>query len=249
MSAATSPESAKGAHFVGTLTDVLDRVEYRRIDSSEQFDPVYKLRYEAYRRENFIPFNSLGTLRDEFDEEPNAMCFGVYIGGVLVSSLRLHHLTPECRMSPSYSVFTDILDPLLDDGLTFIDPTRFTADYEATLVYPALPFLTLRLAVMATIQREVTICLHSVRPEHVAFYRRVFQSHQLGAQRFYHGLTFPMELWGTQRAIVYDRTMKRYPFFRSTREEREQLFGPQARSPLLVQASARAAQNLDTLDA
>ena len=242
MGASTQPAPATQLHFSGTLTDILDRVEYRRVDSSEHFDPVYRLRYEAYRREEWIPFNSLGTLRDEFDDQPNSMCYGVYIDGSLVSSLRLHHLTPGCRMSPAYSVFTDVLDPLLDQGLTFIDPTRFTADYEASLAYPALPFLTLRLAVMATINYRVTICLHSIRPEHVAFYRRVFDSYMLADQRFYHGLSFPMELWGTRAAAVYDRTMRRYPFFHSTTEERSQLFGPPHRSPLLIRASARAAQ-------
>ena len=57
------------------------------------------------------------------------------------------------------SVFPDILDPMLDAAHTFIDPGRFTADYEASLAYPALPFLTLRIAVMASGSSRPTYCL------------------------------------------------------------------------------------------
>ena len=241
MSAAAQNQVAPASNFAGTLIDILDRVEYRRVSTSEQFDPVYRLRYEAYRREEFIPFNNHGTLRDEFDELPNSFCYGVYIDGELVSSLRIHHLTPECRMSPSYSVFTDVLDPLLDAGATCIDPTRFTSDFEATLAYPALPFLTLRLAVMATRHFRATYGLHSVRPEHGPFYKRVLSSGLIAGPRYYHGLSFPMELWGTLAQEVYPKTLRRYPFFDSTDEERRRLFSPN-QSPLWIRPTARAAQ-------
>jgi hypothetical protein len=224
------------------LIDILDRVEYRRVPIEDQFDPVFRLRYEAYRREDFIPFNTGGVLRDEFDDQPNAFCYGVYIDGRLVSSLRIHHLTPDCRMSPSYAVFTDVLEPMLDAGATFVDPTRFTSDFEATLAYPALPFLTLRLAVMATKYFNADYGLHSVRPEHGAFYKRVLSSSLIAGPRYYHGLTFPMELWGTEAPKVYEKTLRRYPFFASTDQERQQLYAPPHRSPLWVHPSARAAQ-------
>ncbi|MEO6014307.1 MAG: acyl-homoserine-lactone synthase [Devosia sp.] len=238
--AAQNPPQA-GTNFAGTLTDILDRVEYRRVPAGQQIDPVYRLRYEAYRREDFIPFNSLGMLRDEFDDLPNAYCYGIYIDGELVSSLRLHHMTREHKMSPSYSVFTDVLDPLLEAGHTFIDPGRFTADLEASLAYPALPFLTLRIAVMATWYFHVKYCLSTVRPEHVAFYRRVFNSSKLGDARYYHGLSFPMEMWACDCPIVYPKLMLRYPFFNSTEREREQLFGPPHVSPLWIHTTARDA--------
>jgi len=221
----------------------MDRVEYRRVRPDEQFDPVYKLRYEAYRREDFVPFSPGGMVQDEFDELPNAFCYGIYIDGQLVSSLRLHHLDREHRMSPSYSVFTDVLEPLIEQGATIIDPGRFTTDYEASLAYPALPFLTLRIAVMAVWHFRVKYCLSTVRPEHAAFYRRVFRSTRLAEARFYHGLSFPMEMWTCDCPVVYPELLMRYPFFRSTEEERQRLFSPPHQSPLWIHPSARAAQN------
>lgn len=240
--AAKLPENGV-SKFAGTLIDLLDRVEYRRVSVNDQFDPVYRLRYEAYRREESIPINSQRVVRDEFDELPNVHCFGVYMDGDLVSSLRLHHLTPDFRDSPSHSVFPDVLDPILDQGLTILDPGRFTADYEASLAYPALPFLTLRVGVMAIQHFGVKYCLSSVRPEHGAFYRRVFKSVAMSEPRYYHGLTFPMVLYVCDLLSDWEGFLKRYPFFRSTPEERQRLFGSTGRTHLsLVKSSARQAQ-------
>jgi len=242
MSAAPRDQVASASNFVGTLIDILDRVEYRRVSPEQQSDPVYKLRYEAYRREEFVPFNPAGTVHDEFDDLPNAYCYGIYIDGQLVSSLRLHHVTREHKLSPSYSVFPDVLEPLLEAGDSFIDPGRFTADLEASLAYPALPFLTLRIAVMATWHFRVKYCLSTVRPEHAAFYRRVFNSTQLSEARYYHGLAFPMEMWACDCPVVYPKLMRRYPFFDSTEEERQHIFSPPHASALWVHPTARAAQ-------
>lgn len=244
MSAASGYEPQRPlppSQFAGTLVDLLDRVDYRRVDQSVLLDPVYKLRYAAYRRENFVPVNSDETVRDEFDDAANSWCFGVHVDGRLISSLRIHYLTPENRSSPSYFVFPDVLDPLLDQGMTFVDPSRFSADHEASLAYPALPFLTLRIAVMATRYFSSDYGLHCVRPEHGAFYKRVLSSQLMAPVRFYHGLTFPMQLWGTEAKKVYAKTIRRYPFFDSTAEERTELFGGRGQTAA-IRPTARLAQ-------
>jgi len=249
MSAAPTSDRVPLSNFTTTLIDLMDRVEYRRVSADEQMDPVYRLRYEAYRREEFIPVNSQEIVRDEFDELPNAYCYGVYLDGKLVSSVRFHYLTPEFRHSPSHSVFTDVLDPLLDRGMTIIDPGRFTADYEASLAFPALPFLTLRIPTMAIWHFRVKYCLNSVRPEHAAFYRRVYRSIQLSEARYYHGLSFPMVLYACDLLSIEDDLFRRYPFFRSTPEEREQLFGGQGTAVKAIRPSVRQAQRLVELGA
>ena len=218
-----SPQTVS-SRFAGALLDVLDRVEYARVRMDETSSPIYKLRYDAYRREEFVPFNDAGIVTDDLDGTGNAYAFGVFIDGELVSSLRIHHLTQQCRKAPSMKSFPDVLGPLLDQGQSFVDPSRFTADYEASLAYPALPFLTLRLAVMATDYFETTSCLSLVRREHAAFYRRVFGSVEMGSAREYPGLAFPVVLFGSDRRINLQQIYKRYPFFRSTFEEQERLF-------------------------
>src|SRR5690606_2237964 len=88
----------------------------------------------------------------------------------------------------------------------------------------------------------VRYVLSSIRPEHAAFYRRVYRSEQLAGPRYYHGLTFPMVLYACDIPVMYEDMLRRYPFFRSTPEERNALFGPEGRSGL-VMASARDARH------
>jgi len=240
----TAAQAGPPSRFSGTLLDVLDTVSYQRVHPEIIDDPVYRLRYRAYTREGFMDHNPQEICIDDLDGTPNSMCFGVYIEGELVSSLRLHLITPDCRKSPSMKVFPDVLGPMADAGMSFIDPSRFTADHEASLAYPALPFLTLRLAAMASIHFHADQCLALVRPEHTAFYRRVFGSEQLGDVRAYPGLHFPVCLYGASIGNIRARVFQRFPFFLSTAEERQQLFASDALvHGLRIPASARRAYN------
>lgn len=240
-------QPSSNSRFATTLIDLLDHVRYRRVSTDQQFDPVYRLRYEAYRRENFVASSPDAVTRDEFDDLPNCYCYGVYIEGQLVSSLRFHHVSPEHPTSPCMSVWPDVLQPLLDQGKGFIDPGRFTADYEASLAYPALPYLTLRLAAMACEYFPVRYCMSAVRPEHTAFYRRIFGAMALGEERRYATLAFPMQLYAAEVPAIRDRVADRYPFFMSTPEEREALFGRNNPDVPAIAPSARQAQRLELL--
>lgn len=250
MSAAPSSESGTISRFAGTLIDLLDRVEYRRIGPDDEFDPIYRLRYEAYRREEFIPFNSDQMVRDEYDDLPNVYSYGVYIDGGLVSSVRFHHLTADYRHSPNYKIYRDVLDPILDAGHVVLDPGRFTSDREASLAYPALPFLTLRIPTIAVRHFGAKYCLNSVRPEHGAFYRRVYRSVAMSEPRYPPGLSFPIVLYACDLLPIWDDLIRRYPFFDSTDDERRAMFGPAGRAtPSIIKPSARLAQRLDELEA
>lgn len=209
---------------VASLADILDQVRYRRVRLDDLDDPVYRLRYDAYRREEFIPINSQKVAGDSFDETPNAYCYGVYIGTQLVSSVRFHHVTATNRFSPCRTIWPEILDPILDAGQSYIDPSRFTVDHEASLIYPGLPFLTLRLAAMACVHFQADHCLSAVRLEHSAFYRRVFLSKRVGEIRTYKELKFPVYLYSTRVPEIEQDVYRRYPVFRSTHAERSELF-------------------------
>lgn len=248
MSAATQA-SVGTSQFALTLIDLLDRVHYRRVSVTEQFDPVYRLRYEAYRREEFIPVNSQQITRDSYDEAPNCYCFGVYIDDRLVSSIRLHIVTPQERTSPSRGIWPEVLDGILDKGGSYIDPSRFTADHDASLAFPALPYLTLRMAVMACEHFKATYCISSVRPEHAPFYRRVFGSEQLAGEGYWGELTFPVCLYASYIPVMYPRVITRYPFFNSTAEEREILFGAEPRPVRAIAPTARQAHRLHLVGA
>jgi hypothetical protein len=222
--AAAEVASHPASRFAGNLMDMMDRVAYARVRTDATDNPVYRLRYEAYRREESVPFSDHGVVVDDLDSAPNGMAFGVHIDGELVSSIRLHHVSRKHPFGPSMKSCPDVLEPLLERGETFIDPSRFTSDYEASLAYPALPFLTLRIAVMASIHFKADACLALVRPEHTAFYRRVFGSEQMSDTRIYPGLKFPVTLYGAYVNTKLPATLRRYPFFMSTEDERQRLF-------------------------
>jgi hypothetical protein len=59
-----------------------------------------------------------------------------------------------------------------------------------------LPFLTLRVAAMASVHFNADLCLALVRPEHGPFYKRVFGSEIMSDVRTYPGLHFPVALFG-----------------------------------------------------
>lgn len=240
---AAAARVGKPSRFSGTLLDILDRVSYMRVDPSVIDDPIYRLRYRAYTREGFMDHNPQEICIDDLDATANGMSFGIYIDGQLVSSIRLHHLTQTCPHSPSMKVFPDVLGPMLDQGMSFIDPSRFTADHEASLAYPALPFLTLRMAAMASVHFGADRCLALVRPEHGAFYKRVFGSEPLGEARSYPGLHFPVALFAASVEAIRSRVAERFPFFLSTPAERQQLFTQKLEKAgnLHVPASARQA--------
>ena len=235
------------SRFATSLIDLLDRVQYRRVSVDEQLDPVYRLRYQAYRREEFIPTNSQQVTRDRYDEADNCFCFGVYIDERLVSSVRLHIAGPDDPTSPSAAIWPDILGGIVEKGQVYIDPSRFTADHEASLEFPAIPYLTLRTAVMACEHFKATYCISSVRPEHSAFYRRVFGSEQLAGEGYWGELTFPVCLYASYIPVMYPRVIRRYPFFDSTPEERAALFAPGHKGIVGITPSARQAQRLQML--
>ena len=111
---------------------------------------------------------------DHYDDAPNTWIFGVHVQGELYSSIRVSVLTSECRTSPSADMYSDVLHPELDRGKIIVDPTRFVADPEKAKKFPELPYVTVRLGWVACGHFNADLGLASVRPEHRAFYRRVF---------------------------------------------------------------------------
>jgi len=90
---------------------LLDRVEYRPVETPEEKNCIYLMRYRAYLHGGLILPSESRRVSDQYDDAPNALTFGVYVDGELSSSLRLHVLTSEWRMSFATELFGDVLDP------------------------------------------------------------------------------------------------------------------------------------------
>ncbi|MCQ8872930.1 hypothetical protein NP945_13950 [Mesorhizobium sp. LMG17149] len=235
-----SPDSMSS--FARNVSAMLERTEYRRCDKGEDLEDIYRLRYKSYRLNDMVPENPEHIVHDELDEAENCSKFGVYIDGILVSTVRIHHASRATPQSPSTTVYGDILRPMLAAGAHFADPSRFAADPDWSKVYPQIPYLTLRLAGMACFYFDAPYCLSTIRPEHAGFYRRIYCSEQIGELRDYPGLNYKVVLYRANVAAIRERSFSRFPFFRSTSLEQRMLFetpGAGELAPLTILPTAK----------
>lgn len=219
--------TSEGSAFSRNVSQLLEKVEYRRCETGEDLEDIYRLRYDSYRAAGLITEQSERRIVDAYDGLPNAYSFGVYFEGHLVSTIRLHHITQEQPKGPSMNLFGDVLTPRLQAGESFVDPSRFAADHEWAASLRVVPYITLRLAHVACRYFEPTACLTTVREEHIAFYVRTLYAERVMGARNYPGLTVAGHLYQSIYPDAPDKVAARFPFFESTPMEQRMLFEPQ----------------------
>ncbi len=210
--------------FSERLIELLEMADFRRADTDEEREAIFRLRYDSYLNEGNIPPSFERRFTDPYDELGNAWIFGVHLDGRLVSSIRLHVATKEVPDLPSLSVFPEYLKPELEAGKIIIDPTRHATDRDAVRQYPQLVYLTMRLGWVAAEYFQADTVLAAVRTEHQAFYKRVFGHRLACPARPYPLLEKPISLMKLDYFEARDRVNRRQPFFRSTYFERRMLF-------------------------
>ncbi len=211
--------------FAKKLSNKLQEIDYKVAATKQDREAIYRLRYECYRREGSIPENSSLKLSDHYDNLQNCWIFGVYDDGELLSSIRFHIISPENPCGPSLDVFPDQLMPMLEAGMTIIDPTRFVVDVTRAKRCPSIAYMTVRIVCMAAEYFQVDYCLASVRPEHQTFYERLFGFQEYCPPRSYPTLLKPISLLGGLRVAVRDAAAQKNPIFASTFAEQQVLFG------------------------
>lgn len=224
---------------------IFDRVDYRLIETPEDKDRLYQMRYRAYLHGGLILPSESHRVSDRYDEAPNAWTFGIHVDGELCSSVRLHILTSDQRMSYATELFGDVLHPRLDRGEVFVDPARFVADPEQARRFPELPYVTLRLAYLACEQFNADTGLAQVRAEHQAFYRRVFLHEAITEPRSFPNVLKKVALMASDFRSLRERVLTRFPIMRSSAFERRMLFDrgnvrTVAPRPVLVASTAQA---------
>jgi N-acyl-L-homoserine lactone synthetase len=237
-------EGSSGS-FSDSVTKLLDRIDYRRADTDEAREAIFRLRYQAYVRDGTIAPNAAGTFHDRYDDTDNAYLFGLYVDGELASAIRIHVASREHPYFPTLDVFPEYLRPQLDAGKVIVDPTRFVADERLSRIHRALPYATLRLCGMCARYFKADELLAAVRTEHQAFYRRIFQHRMVCAPRPYPLLAKPIGLMTIDYPIVAEGVHRRYPFFRSTLFERRMLF---ERAPVPASRSNKQHQDFRSHD-
>lgn len=231
--------------FAGKLMEVLDHIEYRRIENSEDMEDVARLRYRAYKARSVLPI-AAKNLIDDIDFDEQAYIFGVYYYEELVSTVRVHYVTPDHRVCQSTGIFPQEIHAFLDAGMTLIDPARFAIDPEVEHDMPALPYLTLRPAIVAAVYFDTDRVMQHIRPAHAAFYKRVFYADTVVPPRMADTYGFELTLLASRSKEIRPRLMQRFPFFDSEPYERRMMFSRGSRGgmvPLTILPTARLASS------
>jgi hypothetical protein len=210
--------------FPSRVSRLLASVDYRRADSRAQREAIGRLRDQAYRRESAISVDSPRMLIDGYDEADNGYVFGLYVVGELASSLRLHVGSKAQLAFPSLEAFPEYLQPELDVGKVLVDTTCFVADERLSRCHRDLPYVTLRLCILAAEYFEADQLLAAVSAEHQAFYRRAFGYEMVCEPRPYPQTPKLMSLMTVHFPSAAARLYQRYPFFCSSPSERQKLF-------------------------
>lgn len=218
--------------FAEKVAELLKRVDYRLAQSDEDLERIYRLRYDANLRERAITENAEQRLADRFDEVPNVLNFGIFIDDVLTSALRLHVVSSAQPYSPALDAFPDLLAGTVATGTRLIDGNRFVADYPRARSFPELPYITLRIGILAATHFRCQLITASVRSEHYPFYKREYMAAKLCEPRPYPTLVKPLSLISIDFENNGDAIIARHPFYRSGAEERLRLFGPTDFAPV-----------------
>jgi N-acyl amino acid synthase FeeM len=212
--------------FSDRVLRFLERVEHRIARTDREREEVFRLRHDAYVRNGLMRPRGDGKLFDErYDNALNAWIAMTIVGGELAGSVRVSVGVGAEANLPCVRVFPDVVGPRLAAAGTAVEYTRLSAKLSLSSAHPELPYAIMRPGYMAAEQFDADYAITTPRLEHMPFYRRVFEFDAWCEPRPYPGLTAKFACMGVDFHKSRGRVEARYPFYKSTRAEREALFG------------------------
>jgi hypothetical protein len=216
--------------FSDGVLRLLERVEHRIARTEREREEVFRLRYDAYVRNGLMEPRSDRRLFDErYDNAANAWITTTFIDGELAGSVRVSIGAGMDANLPCVRVYPDVTAPRLSKGQVAVEYTRLAAKLSLSSVHPELAYIIMRPGYMAANHFDADLAITTPRPEHMAFYRRVFLFAPWCEPRPYPGLTAIFACMGASFHESRARIEARYPFYKSTLVEREALYGPRDR--------------------
>jgi hypothetical protein len=218
--------------FSDRVLRLLERVEHRCAKTPAEKEAAYRIRYDAYLRQQLIDPRASQQLFDEdYDNASNAWITLTYIDGELASTVRVNVASDENGSLPSLSTFSDVIMPYLRMGRVVVDMSRLAARVELAKTFPELPYLSLRPLWQAAEYFDADWAVANVLRSHLAFYRLTFGYTPWTEPRDYFYANCKTCCMGLDVRAVKERVEARYPFFRSTPAERDALFGARGEHP------------------
>ena len=218
--------SGHAPRFADRVAKMLERVEHRPANCQADREAAYRLRYEAYLRQNLLNERLDATLYDEvYDKSPNSLITMTYIDGELASTVRVHVIGDEAANRPRSMCFLTFWRPRLRERRVIIDPSRLAARADMAKRFPELPYFALRPPWMAAQHFNAGFIVVSCAIGHLGYYRRTFRAQAWSDLRSYPKMTAKVVCVGLEFPAERDVVEARYPSFRSTPGERKALFG------------------------
>ena len=219
---------------------LLERTEYRLASTEAELDAVFRHRHDEYVAAGNIARQADRLLHDGNDRGRATRVYTAWVDGVLAGSIRLSILRGASREGLTIGCWPEVVEPMLDDGLTIVDPNRLTTAHRLSRTEPALVFAVLRLATMAARFYGAEHCLTPIRPQHGSFYRRFLHASRIGSARRFPGTAVRMELYDVHVPTAVRRADGGNPFLLERPAESEAIFPPAADLGLLEDVAATA---------
>jgi hypothetical protein len=213
--------AARTANIKQTLA-VLDDIEYRRAVSQDEIAAIADIRQQAYENAD-IYIGESPSFTDAVDFDPRAYVFGVYWREMLVGTMRIHVLSSDNPKTNSTKYFPDVLDPLVAQGLTFMDPARFAILPGMDKQIPSLAPIVLRLGLAAVRHFNCDFGLATIKEGHAGFYRRVFNYTQMTPLQSFPPLKQKFALFSTSQGNI-DAVCSNFPVLDGVPTEAKLLF-------------------------
>ena len=218
-------DAGRAPRFSDRVAELMQSVEYRCASSLKDRDIVFQTRNAARLRRNpFQPRRDHRFYEGEHDHLRDAWSTMTYIDGAFAGTCRVHVASSKDAVLPSSTTIAKLLIPSLREGRVIVEVSHTAACLEASETYPELPYLVLRPAWLAAEHFNADVVFTAVPQNHTAFYQRVFGFVELSEPRDHPRVASETVCLALDFCEAKPRVEARYPFFRSTRAEREALF-------------------------
>jgi len=210
--------------FSDRVLKFMERIEHRIAKTEYERKEVFRLRYDAYARNDLLKPKPDGRLFDRYDNCANAWITMTFVDGELAGSVRVSVGIGADADLPCVRVYPEVVTPRLRAGQLVVEFTRLAAKLSLSSAHPELAYVIMRPAYMAAEHFNADVAIATPRIEHMAFYRRIFGAEQWCPPREYPGLTAKFGCMGANFRLARKAVEARYPFYKSSTIEREALF-------------------------
>ncbi|WP_425532422.1 N-acyl amino acid synthase FeeM domain-containing protein [Aquabacter sediminis] len=224
MNTHAPPVPTQDSRLSQRVIETFNLASFARSRTEAEICAISRFRHECYLREDAIRPLQDGRMEYQYDYMENTFNISIFIEDEIACAIRIHVLTAHSPYSPSAQAFPDIVGPLLQQGLTLIDPTRFVVCARAARRYPELAYVTLKIPFAASDYFNADVALASVRQEHMGFYAKYLRYTARSEFRKYLQLTKPLALMTSNFREEAPCVLRRYPFFRRHNERLNILF-------------------------